>query len=233
MRSRRTCSTGTSRLPCPTRSGSPTSPLASVSQSKGATRLAPTNVGWLYLAAVKDLATIEIVGPLSATASDRLPGNGSMSDWLKSTLSRWRSETGAGHPMSWGPDPSFRSRRGICLRRLPQTPGSPRHHSLDEPEGKLPRQCAHGSRCATSSGRSRRSSGIAPGSRPGPKRGERSSTHRARRFATISRSSTTAGAATRASATERQHRQGWTWSWLGPHRSIALWSGIREQGLEL
>ncbi|MEL6217382.1 MAG: DDE-type integrase/transposase/recombinase [Pseudomonadota bacterium] len=40
----------------------------------------------MYLAAVKDLATMEIVGPLSAIASDRLPGNGSMSERLKSTL---------------------------------------------------------------------------------------------------------------------------------------------------
>ncbi|MEO1600323.1 MAG: IS3 family transposase [Pseudomonadota bacterium] len=46
----------------------------------------PTDEGWLYLAAVKDLATQEIVGPLSAIASDRLPGNGSMSERLKSTL---------------------------------------------------------------------------------------------------------------------------------------------------
>ncbi|MEL6218309.1 MAG: IS3 family transposase [Pseudomonadota bacterium] len=46
----------------------------------------PTDEGWLYLAAVKDLGTMEIVGPLSAIASDRLPGNGSMSERLKSTL---------------------------------------------------------------------------------------------------------------------------------------------------
>ena len=46
----------------------------------------PTNEGWLHLAAVKDLATMEIVGLLSAIAGNRLPGNGAMSERLKSTL---------------------------------------------------------------------------------------------------------------------------------------------------
>jgi hypothetical protein len=44
------------------------------------------DAGWLYLAAVKDLATMEIVGLLSAIAGNHLPGNGSMSERLKSTI---------------------------------------------------------------------------------------------------------------------------------------------------
>ncbi len=36
----------------------------------------PTGEGWLYLAAVKCLANMEIVGLLSAIAGNRLPGTG-------------------------------------------------------------------------------------------------------------------------------------------------------------
>src|SRR5512132_4078768 len=84
----------------------------------------PTDEGWLYLAAVKDLATMEIVG-------------WSMSDRLKSTV----CEDEDGHPQpaaAEGSNPPLRPRGSVCLRRLPQAARGKWHHSLDEQKGELP-----------------------------------------------------------------------------------------------
>ena len=45
-----------------------------------------TDQGWLYLAGIKDMATREIVGPLSVIASNHLPVNGAMEDHMRAEL---------------------------------------------------------------------------------------------------------------------------------------------------
>ena len=84
----------------------------------------PTGEGWLYLAAVKDLATMEIVG-------------WSMSERLKSTLCEDALKMAIRNRR---PPPGLRPHgqgRPIRLRRLSQTAQTPRHHSLDEPQREL------------------------------------------------------------------------------------------------
>src|SRR3954451_139245 len=45
-------------------------------------------------------------------------------------------------PPSSEPDPSFGPRQPVCRRRLSQDPAGRRHHPIDEPQAKLPGQCA-------------------------------------------------------------------------------------------
>ena len=90
----------------------------------------PTDEGWLYLAAVEDLATREIVG---WSMADHLRAELCV-DALVMALQRRRPEPGLIH----------HSDRGVHRRALPSGAGAARHQAIDEPARQLSRQRAHG-----------------------------------------------------------------------------------------
>ena len=96
----------------------------------------PTGEGWLYLAAVRDLATREIPPVPLRGPEGRL--------WLvdgRSSAGRTGlRRAGDGHPAppaAGGPDPPFGSWRAVCLHGLPGDPGPPWPARLDEPPRQL------------------------------------------------------------------------------------------------
>ena len=90
----------------------------------------PTDEGWLYLAAIEDMATREIVG---WSMADHLRA-GLCVDALVMALQRPAAGARA--------DPPQRPRRAVRRRALPPGAGAAWHQAIDEPARELPRQRA-------------------------------------------------------------------------------------------
>jgi hypothetical protein len=91
-----------------------------------------TDQGWLYLAAVMDLYSRRIVG-------------WAMRDHLRTELPFGGIDDGHLSAAAWRqPDPPFRSRRSICLGGLSQGNAIRQLSALNEPQGRLLRQCPDG-----------------------------------------------------------------------------------------
>ncbi len=87
----------------------------------------PTEEGFLYLAAIKDMATREIVG---WSMADHLRAELCI-DALVMAIQRHRPSRGLVHHR--------RPRRAIRVRALPGGAGAARHHAIHEPPRQLPR----------------------------------------------------------------------------------------------
>jgi transposase InsO family protein len=92
----------------------------------------PTDEGWLYCAAHKDLFNGEIVGYALKIENHHEPGH-------TVTLPGSKSQT-----PSPGPHSSFRSRKPVLLSSLPEDSPSVRHDGLDEQKRQLLRQRPYG-----------------------------------------------------------------------------------------
>ena len=122
-----------------------------------------TGEGWLCLAAVKDLATMEIVG-------------WSMSNHLKSTLCEDALKMAIRNRRPpTRPDSPFRSRRPGRLRRVSQAARSAWRHRIDEPQGQLSGQRPDGKLLQLAENREGSSDTV---SNPAPGRGRAVRVHR-------------------------------------------------------
>lgn len=83
-----------------------------------------TDEGWLYLSAIKDLSTCEIVGR-------------SMDAYEKHPVRKCPKYGVATSKARQGVDPSFGSRRAICLQGLQETVEKAQGKAIHEPQGQL------------------------------------------------------------------------------------------------